>query len=160
MNISSDIVGETMNTDVVITNIEDTKARHNVALLGSETNQQFSLRVQEVSCGDGTPLHIHTDQAETFHVVSGSFRFRVGDDEIIGHPGFTVHIPKGIAHCFLYEAQHKKGQLISILTPGINDGFIQALPEAQKENASQDELAAIAGQFGTKIIGLALTPSV
>lgn len=149
-----------MNTDVVITDVEDTKARHNVALLGSETNQQFSLRVQEVSCGDGTPLHIHTDQAETFHVVSGSFRFRVGDDEIVGHPGFTVHIPKGIAHSFLYEGQQEKGQLISILTPGINDGFIQTVPAAQAKNVPQDELVAIAEQFGTTIIGPALSPSI
>lgn len=142
-----------MNSQLITTNTEIAKARHQIALLGSETNQQLSLRVQDVVPGEGTPLHIHTEQAETFHVVSGTFRFRVNDDEIVGEPGFTVHIPKGTPHAFLYEGQTQNGQLISILTPGKHDGFIQNIPEAQAAGASMDELTNMAEAYGAKIIG-------
>jgi len=53
---------------VVITEQKETKARFNIALLGSETNEQLSMRVQAVQPGEGTPLHVHVEQAETFDV--------------------------------------------------------------------------------------------
>lgn len=142
-----------MTDSVVITEIEETKARHNVALLGAETGQQLSLRVQEIAPGEGTPLHKHVDQAETFHVVKGTFRFRAGDQEVIGTPGFTVHIPKGTPHCFLYEGQKENGQLISVLTPGIHDGFILNVPEAQQQGASMEALIELSAQHGVEILG-------
>ena len=148
-----------MRNAVVMTTKEETESRHNVALYGSETNGQFSLRVQEVAPGEGTPLHIHVEQAETFHVVSGTFRFRVGDKEVIGKPGFTVHIPKGTPHCFLYDGATENGQLISVLTPGINDGFIAEVPVAQENGASNEAQAEIAERFGTQIIGPGLEPT-
>lgn len=147
-----------MIENVVVTEVKDAKARNEVALLGRETAQQLSLRVQEIVPGEGTPLHMHVDQAETFHVISGSFRFRVNDEEVIGTPGFTVHIPKGTPHAFLYEGQTEKGQLISILTPGVHDGFIQHIPEAQAAGASLDELMTLAQTYGAKIIGPGLEP--
>ncbi len=147
-----------MSANVVITEAEAAKARHQVALLGSETEQQLSLRVQEIAPGEGPPLHIHLDQAETFHVISGIFRFQVGDKEVIGKPGFSVFIPKGTPHCFLYEGERENGQLISILTPGVHDGFIQNVPEAQAGGASPEVLSALAATFGVKIQGPGLSP--
>ncbi len=148
-----------MNTGTVITDIERTRARHNVALLGAETDQQLSLRVQEVAPGEGPPLHMHHDQAETFHVMSGTFRFRVGDQEMTAGPGLTVHVPKGTPHSFIYEGLQANGQLISILTPGLHDGFIRNIPQAQACGASNDELAAMAERYGATIIGPGLTPA-
>lgn len=144
-----------MAGQIVITPIEKTKSRHNVALLGEETEQQLSLRVQEVEPGYGTPLHLHEEQAETFHVVRGVFRFQVGEDQIVGEAGFTVHIPKGTPHCFLYEDNGQKtyGQLISVLTPGVHDGFIRTIPEAQEQGMPIDELTKMAERFGARIIG-------
>ena len=83
-----------MSNQIVVTQAEDTRARYNVALLGEETAGQLSLRVQEVKPGEGTPLHIHTEQAETFHVVSGNFRFRAGDDELTGGPRLHCSHPE------------------------------------------------------------------
>ncbi|WP_271274152.1 cupin domain-containing protein [Aliamphritea hakodatensis] len=142
-----------MSNQIVVTQAEDTRARYNVALLGEETAGQLSLRVQEVQPGEGTPLHIHTAQAETFHVISGNFRFRAGNEEITGGPGFTVHIPKNTPHCFLYEGKENNGQLISVLTPGIHDGFILNIPRAQAAGMPTTELTEMAEQFGVEIIG-------
>ena len=147
-----------MSNQIIVTQAEETRARYNVALLGEETSGQLSLRVQDVKPGEGTPLHIHTEQAETFHVVSGTFRFRAGDDELTGGPGFTVHIPKNTPHCFRYEGKESNGQLISVLTPGIHDGFIRNVPQAEQAGMPMTELTEMAEQFGVKIIGPKLSP--
>lgn len=150
-----------MSAKVIIRDIETTKARHNIALLGEETQQQLSLRVQEVSPGEGTPLHLHNEQAETFHVVDGEFLFQVGDTKVHGKPGLSVHIPKGTPHCFLYPdtGQRHNGKLISVLTPGIHDGFINEIPKAESNGASSEELSQLAEQHGAKILGPKITAS-
>ena len=148
-----------MNTPV-ITDASLSQSRYHIALLGEETAGQLSLRVQDVEPGYGTPLHLHQDQAETFHVVKGTFRFRAGDTELTGTPGMTIHIPKNTPHCFLYEGPaadsditDRQGQLISILTPGIHDGFIRNIPEAQENGVAMNELTRMASTYGAEILG-------
>lgn len=144
-----------MNDGVVICEKEDMRARFNIALLGAETGGQLSMRVQEVKPGEGTPLHLHEAQAETFHVVAGSFLFQVGEECVRGEPGFTVHIPKQVPHCFLYPdtGKNASGTLISVLTPGIHDGFIKNIPEAEAKGVPMTELTAMALTYGAKIVG-------
>ncbi len=150
-----------MTSPVVMTNSEDTRSRYEIALLGEETSGLLSLRTQDIEPGFGTPLHIHEEQAETFHVVSGTFRFRTGDDEVEGGPGFTVHIPARVPHCFLYDCptESPTGRLISMLTPGIHDGFILDVPRAEAQGMPGEELNALAAQNGAQIVGPKLTPT-
>lgn len=148
-----------MNSAIVIRDQQQTQSQHNVALHGEETNGQFSLRVQHVESGYGTPLHAHREQSETFHVVRGNFTFQVGDEQIVGKPGMTVHIPAGIPHCFLFEAdwEAQTGELISILTPGIHDGFIRDVPAAQDAGVPMETLTEMANDNGVDILGPKLT---
>lgn len=148
-----------MKEEIKITPIEAARTRYNIALLGTETNSQLSMRVQDVAPGEGTPLHVHTEQAETFHVVRGIFRFQVSEEIVTGSSGFTVHIPKGIPHCFIYDdvGQQENGHLISVLTPGIHDGFIKNIPEAEQNGMPLNELTKMAENFGAKIVGSKLS---
>lgn len=151
-----------MKEQIKITQKEEMLSRFNIAMLGTETNNQLSMRIQEVKPGEGTPLHLHTEQAETFHVVSGVFTFQASDEIVIGEPGITVHIPKGTPHCFLYNdiGQQENGNLISVLTPGIHDGFIKSIPEAEQQGVPMNELTKMAKGFGAKIVGPKLSPQV
>ena len=141
-----------MSDKIVTTSAKQTRARHHVALLGRETGGQLSMRVTDTRPGDGTPLHLHRDQAETFHVVRGRFRFQIGDEEVSGGPGFTAHIPKGTPHCFTYLDDDAPGQLISVLTPGIHDGFIEEVPIAQENGLKGPALAELAKRHGVEIL--------
>jgi quercetin dioxygenase-like cupin family protein len=44
--------------------------------------------------------HAHPEQEETFTVLAGQLRFRVGVRRIIANPGDTVRIPPGTVHHF------------------------------------------------------------
>lgn len=44
--------------------------------------------------------HAHPEQAETFTVLEGRMKFRVGWRRLIVHPGEHVHIPAGTVHHF------------------------------------------------------------
>jgi len=141
-----------MTDSVVITDRAQTEGRYNVALLGAETRGQLSLRVQEIPAGYRVPLHSHLEQAETFHIVEGAFLFQAGESQLEVGPGNSIHVPKGTPHSFRYLGD-TPGQLISVLTPGIHDGFLLDLPRAQAEGASPEQQQEIAGSNGVVIHG-------
>jgi quercetin dioxygenase-like cupin family protein len=44
--------------------------------------------------------HVHPEQEETFHVVSGTMQFKLGRQTIMARPGETVVVPAGATHRF------------------------------------------------------------
>jgi quercetin dioxygenase-like cupin family protein len=44
--------------------------------------------------------HAHPEQEETFTVIAGRFRFRLGRRTVLAGPGATIVIPSGQAHWF------------------------------------------------------------
>ena len=59
---------------------------------------------QEMVQGDSPPLHRHEREDEVFHILEGLVRFRVGETEVLAHPGETLVGPKGVPHCFRIES--------------------------------------------------------
>jgi quercetin dioxygenase-like cupin family protein len=49
--------------------------------------------------------HVHPEQVETFHVVSGTMKFRLGLKKIIAEAGETVVVPAGAVHSFANAGQ-------------------------------------------------------
>ncbi|MGB9111367.1 MAG: cupin domain-containing protein [Acidimicrobiales bacterium] len=49
---------------------------------------------------DVAPLHVHHDDDEAWHVVSGALRFRFEEGEVIAAAGSTVLVPAGTPHTF------------------------------------------------------------
>jgi mannose-6-phosphate isomerase-like protein (cupin superfamily) len=72
--------------------------RTEIQLNGADTGGTFCLLVDEPPVGWSLPAHIHTDAAETIHVLEGEFEMTVaGATERLG-PGQTLHIPAGVVH--------------------------------------------------------------
>ncbi len=44
--------------------------------------------------------HVHPEQTETFHVLEGTMKFRMGLRKIVAGPGDTVVVPAGRVHRF------------------------------------------------------------
>jgi quercetin dioxygenase-like cupin family protein len=72
--------------------------RTEIQLTGADTGGAFCLLVDEPPTGWSLPAHIHTDAAETIHVLEGEFEMTVdGATERLG-PGQTLHVPAGVVH--------------------------------------------------------------
>jgi mannose-6-phosphate isomerase-like protein (cupin superfamily) len=56
----------------------------------------------ELPAGRRVPggLHVHPLQEESFEVVEGTMRFRMGRERVVAGPGETVVVPAGVAHDF------------------------------------------------------------
>ncbi len=72
----------------------------------------------EVEPGGPAPLdHVHEHYDEVFHVVDGSFQFRVGDEVVRADNGAVVTVPRGTAHTFK-NCGETSGRVLIIGAPG------------------------------------------
>jgi quercetin dioxygenase-like cupin family protein len=69
-----------------------------IKLSGAMSEGQLTVYESAYAAGVGHPLHIHHDASESFHLLEGACRFRVGDELIVAHPGSFLCVPRGSTH--------------------------------------------------------------
>ena len=78
-----------------------TKERITFIETSADTNgERVTIELELPAKGAVPGTHVHPEQYETFHVVSGRMRFRCGMKTIIAGPGETVVVPPGKVHNF------------------------------------------------------------
>jgi mannose-6-phosphate isomerase-like protein (cupin superfamily) len=75
-----------------------------VRLSVSEGNDRLSILEHYMPQAYATPLHIHKNEDEVFHIFSGRMRFEVGGNIVIAQAGDVVLAPKGVPHRFFVES--------------------------------------------------------
>ncbi len=66
---------------------------------------------------NGPPVHFHRNADETFYILQGMFKFRVGSKVFSAGPGTFIFVPRGVAHAFL-NIGYDFAKLLVIYTPG------------------------------------------
>jgi quercetin dioxygenase-like cupin family protein len=84
---------------------------------GDETGGAFDYFVVEVAPHGGPPLHVHHEQEETIHVLSGRFKVRAGDEEQVLEQGGFAFMPSGLPHAFL-NLTDEPVEIVVVYTPG------------------------------------------
>ena len=70
-----------------------------------QTGGRFSLIEEVAPGGEGTPLHAHPEDDETFYVLEGELTFYLDDGQPISvSPSSFVYIPGGIVHAFQVDS--------------------------------------------------------
>jgi quercetin dioxygenase-like cupin family protein len=106
---------------------------HTWLATAAETGGQFLVFEDYLDAGKATPLHLHPDADETFIMLDGQIRLRVGDeDRQLGAGGIAV-IPRGLAHAFLVTSP--TARMLCLQTPGNGEEFYRGASEP----TSQDE---------------------
>jgi mannose-6-phosphate isomerase-like protein (cupin superfamily) len=92
-----------------------------------QTGGALGLFRQTIAPNSGPPLHIHRANDEFFYVVSGEFKFKLGDRIVSAPARSVVFVPRGTAHTFK-NVGTKPGVLLVGATPG---GFEKMFAERQ-----------------------------
>jgi quercetin dioxygenase-like cupin family protein len=106
--------------------------RTEIHLTAADTAGAFCLLVDEPPAGWSLPAHIHTDAAETIHVLAGEFEMTVaGESERLG-PGRSVHISAGVVHAG-GNVGDTPGRRLVIFSPGGMEELFRELGTASAE---------------------------
>lgn len=101
---------------------------------GLQTDGRLAIvHIEAPVTGIGVPTHIHDEQDETFHVLSGSIRVNVGGRETLVRAGETAFGPRGVPHSWFAEAP--SSIVVSVTPAGLEDMFVEidALGEQQRD---------------------------
>lgn len=80
---------------------------------------------------DGPPPHLHRHTTDTFYVLEGSLRLRVGDRIIDAPPGSYILVPPGIVHTFANRSD-KPVRFLNINAPGGWENYLRDLANAMR----------------------------
>jgi quercetin dioxygenase-like cupin family protein len=120
---------------------------------GDETGGAFDYFVVEVAPHGGPPLHVHHEQEETIHVLSGRFKVRVGDEEQVLEQGGFAFMPSGLPHAFL-NLTDEPAEIVVVYTPGGGASFYAELgPLTRSGTPDRAEVAACFERHGMTLLG-------
>lgn len=115
--------------------------------------------------GESPPLHIHRNEDEIFHIISGRMRFRLGGRTLEAGAGETFLAPKGVPHHFRVESP--EGAHCLTITRGTDfETMVRAVsrqsgadwlpPLVKPDAATVEGLTVACAANGIDIIGLPL----
>lgn len=124
---------------------------------GDDTGGAFDYFIVEVAPHGGPPLHVHHQQEETLHVLSGRFKVRVDGEERVLERGGFAFMPSGLPHSFL-NLTDEPAEVVVVYTPGGGDAFYAELgPLTRDGTHDRTEVAACFERHGMTLLGPPLT---
>jgi quercetin dioxygenase-like cupin family protein len=108
--------------------------RTEIHLTGEDTDGAFCMLLDEPPDGWSLPPHRHRNQAETMHILDGTFELETGGRTLRVTAGDTALVPLGVVHS-TRNVGSGPGRRVVIFSPaGMEHFFIEAGapdPEAQ-----------------------------
>jgi quercetin dioxygenase-like cupin family protein len=123
-----------------------------------QTGGRFSLIEEIAPRGEGTPLHVHREDDETFYVLEGELTFYLDNEQPIpASAGSFVHIPGGVVHAFKVDSETARYLIITTLQ---HERFYRAISEPAQsrtlppeEPPDMEKIEAAAQEYKVEILG-------
>ena len=116
------------------------------------TDGLFSMiETAEPAVGEGPPLHVHRDCAESFVVLAGSYVMHLDGREFTCAAGAFVYVPRGMRHTF--RTASPESRKLNLYTPAGMVGYFDELAAAIRDGADEAVLAGIAERYAMDVVG-------
>jgi quercetin dioxygenase-like cupin family protein len=119
---------------------------------GEQTNGALTLFENVIAPGDGPPLHTHADEDESWYVLQGALRFRLGDELAQAPAGTFVFVPRGTPHCF-QNAGEEPARIIVMFTPSGMERFFDRFATLPAGPVDPDAFRSIGAGVGMDVVG-------
>jgi quercetin dioxygenase-like cupin family protein len=116
--------------------------------------------------GLGSPLHVHRNEDEWFHVTEGELTFWVDGETINAPAGSFVYGPRDVPHTFSVASDQARFLLVT--EPAGFEGFMRTLsepaatltlPPPSLQQPAPELMMATAAEYGIEILGPPGIPS-
>jgi L-amino acid N-acyltransferase YncA/quercetin dioxygenase-like cupin family protein len=122
-------------------------------LTAADTGGAYAVLEQSSQPGNGTPLHRHQREDESFYVLEGDYEFTVGDQMIQAGPGTYLFGPRRIPHKFRCVGTTAGRVQIMIAPAGFEKFFVELNRLATGGAPKAQDLVALARKYEIEFIG-------
>jgi quercetin dioxygenase-like cupin family protein len=123
---------------------------------GEETDGALTVFENVIPPGEGPPLHAHAGEDESWYVLEGSLRFRLGDELHEAPAGSFVFVPRGTPHCF-QNAGEADARILVLFNPSGMERFFDRF--AALDGPDPAAFARIGEPLGMTVMGPPLARS-
>ena len=121
-------------------------------ITGDDTDGRFDYLEGTIEYLGGPPMHIHHFQDETFYVVEGELRFKLGEEMLDLEAGDFAYIPKGVAHGYVNMKQEPVRGL-GIFVPGGFDRFMEEVGKLPPGPPDPEKMRELGEKYGLEAVG-------
>jgi quercetin dioxygenase-like cupin family protein len=125
---------------------------------GEQTGGVLTAFENVVAPGDGPPLHTHANEDESWYVLEGRLRFRLGDERSDAPRGSFVFVPRGLPHCF-QNVGDTPARILVAFTPSGMEAFFDRFAELPDGPVDPGVFARLGGEVGMTVVGPPLAVS-
>lgn len=122
----------------------------------------YALLVWEAPPGAASPpVHVHHHTEEGFYVVSGTYRFLVGEATVERGAGGHVLVPAGLPHTFWNPGDVPAVALIILTPPDFAPYFRELSRQFVDVRTDEDSIAVrrgLSARFDIEVVGAPITP--
>jgi quercetin dioxygenase-like cupin family protein len=111
-----------------------------------------------IAPGDGPPLHTHAREGESWYVLEGTLRFRLGDELHRAPAGSFVYVPPGTPHCF-QNVGEEPARILVLFSPAGMEGFFDRFAELPAGPVEPGVFATLGRDAGMEVLGPPLAVS-
>lgn len=115
------------------------------------TGGQLSAAEIENPGPGGPPMHTHREHDEFYLVLTGRYRFKIGEEIHEGGAGTFAYVPRGASHTFA-SVGPEPGRLFGVTLPGLEQ-FLERMSLGQEQGIDQREMFDLFRQYDSEIDG-------
>jgi quercetin dioxygenase-like cupin family protein len=117
---------------------------------GEETGGTLTALENVIAPGEGPPLHTHAAEDESWYVIEGDLRFRLGDAISQAPAGSFVFVPRGTPHSF-QNAGDTPARILVLFTPSGMERFFDRFAELPGPDPAA--FGSIGAGVGMEVLG-------
>jgi quercetin dioxygenase-like cupin family protein len=119
---------------------------------GDQTGGTQTVLENVIPPGEGPPLHTHAVEDESWYVLEGDLRFRLGDEERDAPQGAYVFVPRGTPHAF-QNAGDTPARILVTFTPAGMERFFDRFAQLPDGPVDPGAFATIGREVGMEVVG-------
>jgi quercetin dioxygenase-like cupin family protein len=125
---------------------------------GEQTGGSLTVFENVIAPGDGPPLHAHAAEDESWRVLEGRLRFRLGAELRSAPAGSFVYVPRGVPHAFHNDGD-EPARILVAFTPAGMERFFDRFAELPPGPVAPEVFARLGQAAGMTVLGPPLAVS-
>jgi quercetin dioxygenase-like cupin family protein len=125
---------------------------------GEQTEGRLTVFENVIASGDGPPMHTHAQEDESWYVLEGELRFKIGGELSSASAGSFVFVPRGVPHCFQNPGE-EPARIIVTFTPSGMERFFDRFAQLPDGPVDPSEFARLGAEVGMDVVGPPLAKS-
>ena len=123
-----------------------------IKVRGEQSGGALTVVENVIAPGDGPPLHTHANEDESWYVLEGRLRFKLGGEMRAAPAGSFVFVPRGVPHGF-QNVGEEPARILLIFNPSGMERFFDRFAALTPDEVGPEAFKRLGADVGMDVVG-------